>query len=172
MSKYESQCVDPALGNLLVEHASDRLRPPERARFEAHLATCSACSEQLAPMRRLVAAIGAPVDEDDLDSLSPPAGRNLLGGAPGLLAIAAVVAALLLGLAWQRARDVVVVREMRDLEARLTHVEQQNDEILRALGRDPAAAGKTEPVPEEKHATGAEPEAPLAPDVLAPPNPD
>jgi hypothetical protein len=172
MSKYEPRCVDPVMGDLLVEHASDRLGPPERARFEAHLETCAACSEQLAPMRRLLVAIGSPAgDEGDLASLSPSARRSLLGGAPALLAIAAVVAALLLGLAWQRARDVVVVREIRDLEARLTHLEAQNDEILRALGRSPAAASRADADPERVPEIDEAREPPIAADVLAPPNP-
>jgi len=51
------------------------------------------------------------------------------------VAVAAVVALLVLGLAWQRARDVAVVREMRDLDDRLTRLEQQGDEILRAVDR-------------------------------------
>jgi hypothetical protein len=171
MSKYEPRCVDPMMGDLLVEHASERLGAPERARFEAHLETCLACSEQLAPMRRLLAAIGSPSDDEgDLASLSPSAPRSLLGGAPALLAIAAVVAALLLGLAWQRARDVVVVREIRDLEARLTHLEEQNDEILRALGRSPEGVSKAKPVSEREPAIDLAPERPIAPDVLTPPN--
>jgi hypothetical protein len=137
MARYEPQCVDPALGELLVDHASGRLAPPERARFEAHLACCLACSDQLAPMHRLLQAIGSlSPDDADLPGDPPPRRPSLFGGAPALLAVAATVALLALGLAWQRARDVAVVHEIRDLEARLARLERQGDEILRAVDED------------------------------------
>lgn len=137
MAKYEPECVDPEVGELLVDHASGRLGPAERARFGAHLECCLACSEQLAPMRRLLRAIGT-LSPDDADALDlAPRRSSLFGGAAALIAVAAAVALLVVGLAWQRARDVAVVREMRDLEARLTRLEQQGDEILRAVDGAP-----------------------------------
>jgi len=133
--KYEPQCVDPLVGELLVDHARGTLAPVDRARFDAHLECCLACSDQLAPMKRLLDAIGS-LPPNDYDLLPIAARRtSLFGGASALVAVAAVVALLVLGLAWQRARDVAVVREMRDLDNRLTRLEQQGDEILRAVDR-------------------------------------
>jgi hypothetical protein len=140
VSKYEPECVDPEIGELLVDHASGRLGHAERARFAAHLECCLACSEQLAPMVRLMRAIGS-LSADDVVAADPaPQRPTLFGGAAGLVAVAAAVALLLVALVWQRARDVAVVREMRELEARLTRLERQGDEILRAVDGAPAAA--------------------------------
>jgi hypothetical protein len=134
MATYEPECVDPAVGELLVDHASGRLGATDRARFDAHLDCCLACREQLVPMERLLRAIGT-LSADDVDAADPAARRpSLFGGAPAIVAVAAAVALLVVALAWQRARDVAVVREMRDLEARLTRLEEQSDEILRAVG--------------------------------------
>jgi hypothetical protein len=134
MAKYEPQCVDPAVGELLVDHARKQLGPAERARFDAHLECCLACSEQLRPMRRLLQAIDSlgPTEADLLGDPGPKR-PSLFGGATALIAVAVAVALLIVGLTWQRARDVAVVREMRDLEARLVRLEQKGDEILRAV---------------------------------------
>ena len=141
MPKYEPQCVDPVVGELLVDHARGTLAPVDRARFVAHLECCLACSDQLVPMKRLLDAIGSlPANDDDLMPIAPPRRTSIFGGASALVAVAAAAALLVLGLAWQRARDVAVVHQMRDLDNRLTRLEQQGDEILRAVDRAPPPA--------------------------------
>ena len=46
------------LVELVTEYLEDRLSPPERARFEAHLAICSGCRTYLEQMRQTIRAIG------------------------------------------------------------------------------------------------------------------
>jgi Putative zinc-finger len=45
-------------GDILIAYLYDDLEPGERARFESHLPSCSACSEELAELRAVRAQLG------------------------------------------------------------------------------------------------------------------
>jgi anti-sigma factor RsiW len=58
---------------LVTDYLEDRLKPDERARFEAHLALCEGCRVYLEQVRQTVRALGRlPADQ-----LSPAALDNL-----------------------------------------------------------------------------------------------
>ena len=57
------------LVELVTEYLEDRLSPPDRARFEAHLASCEACRTYLEQFRSTINAIGRLPEEE----LSPEA---------------------------------------------------------------------------------------------------
>jgi anti-sigma factor RsiW len=62
------------LVELVTDYLEERLPAAERARFEAHLADCSACRTYLEQMRQTVQALGMLPE----DSLSPAARDALL----------------------------------------------------------------------------------------------
>lgn len=49
-------CVE--LVELVTDYLEGALSPPERERFERHLATCSGCTAYLAQMEATIAAVG------------------------------------------------------------------------------------------------------------------
>lgn len=55
------------LVELVTDYLEDRLSPPDRARFEAHLGDCEACRTYLEQFRQTIRALGRLPDE----SLSP-----------------------------------------------------------------------------------------------------
>lgn len=62
------------LVELITEYLEDRLTPPDRARFEAHLADCDACRTYMEQFRQTIGALGRLPEE----TLSPEARRTLL----------------------------------------------------------------------------------------------
>ena len=62
------------LVELVTDYLEDRLSPIDRARFEAHLATCDACRTYLDQYRQSVRMLGRLPEE----SLSPEARNALL----------------------------------------------------------------------------------------------
>ena len=67
------------LVELITEYLEDRLSPVDRARFEAHLATCEACRAFLEQFRQTIRALGRLPEE----SLSPEARSALLAAFRG-----------------------------------------------------------------------------------------
>jgi anti-sigma factor RsiW len=61
------------LVELITDYLEDSLSPAERARFDAHLATCQHCRAYLAQMRFTLTLLGA-LTEDSI----PPEGRDAL----------------------------------------------------------------------------------------------
>ncbi len=59
---------------LVTEYLEGTLPPPERARFEAHIALCPGCATYLEQMRQTVRATGTLAE----DSISEPALQDLL----------------------------------------------------------------------------------------------
>jgi anti-sigma factor RsiW len=47
------------LVELVTDYLEDALEPAERARFEAHIATCAGCAAYLAQMRTTLELVGA-----------------------------------------------------------------------------------------------------------------
>lgn len=62
------------LVELVTDYLEDRLSPPDRTRFEAHLAACEACRTYLEQFRQTVRTLGRLPEE----SLSPEARNALL----------------------------------------------------------------------------------------------
>ena len=62
------------LVEVITDYLEDRLSPVDRARFEAHLAECEACSTYLEQFRQTIRALGRLPEE----SLSPEARNALL----------------------------------------------------------------------------------------------
>ena len=62
------------LVELVTEYLEDTLPPAERARFEAHIATCRHCRLYLEQMRQTVRTLG----HLSVDSISPTAQQELL----------------------------------------------------------------------------------------------
>ena len=62
------------LVELVTDYLEDALLPAERARFEAHLATCDGCTHYLEQMRLTIAAVGHLTEE----SIEPSARVELL----------------------------------------------------------------------------------------------
>jgi anti-sigma factor RsiW len=67
------------LVELVTDYLEDRLSPLDRARFEAHLATCEACRTYLDQFRQTVRTLGRLPEE----SLSPDARNALLAAFRG-----------------------------------------------------------------------------------------
>jgi anti-sigma factor RsiW len=67
------------LVELITDYLENRLPPRDRARFEAHLAECEACSTYLDQFRRTIRALGRLPEE----SLSPDAKAALLAAFRG-----------------------------------------------------------------------------------------
>jgi anti-sigma factor RsiW len=70
---------DPGLScqemvELVTDYLEDALPPPERARFEAHIAVCEGCTMYLRQMREMLDVMG----ELTTDSISPQAETDLL----------------------------------------------------------------------------------------------
>jgi anti-sigma factor RsiW len=70
---------DPGLScqemvELVTDYLEDALPPPERARFEAHIAVCEGCTMYLRQMREMLDVLG----ELTTDSISPKAETDLL----------------------------------------------------------------------------------------------
>jgi anti-sigma factor RsiW len=70
---------DPALScqelvELVTDYFEDALSPVERARFDAHIAGCDACTMYLRQMRDMLDLLGDLTS----DSISPQAERELL----------------------------------------------------------------------------------------------
>jgi anti-sigma factor RsiW len=70
---------DPGLScremvELVTDYLEDALPPPERARFEAHIAVCEGCTMYLRQMREMLDVLG----ELTTDSISPQAETDLL----------------------------------------------------------------------------------------------
>jgi anti-sigma factor RsiW len=59
---------------LVTDYLEDALPPPERARFEAHIAVCEGCTMYLRQMREMLDVMG----ELTTDSISPQAETDLL----------------------------------------------------------------------------------------------
>ena len=51
------------LVELITEYLADRLSPPDRARFEAHLADCEACRRYLEQFRQTIRVLGRLPEE-------------------------------------------------------------------------------------------------------------
>jgi anti-sigma factor RsiW len=51
------------LVTLITDYLDDRLPPPDRARFEAHLADCEACGTYLDQFRQTIRALGRLPEE-------------------------------------------------------------------------------------------------------------
>jgi anti-sigma factor RsiW len=62
------------LVELITEYLEGTLPPPERARFEAHLAGCRGCRAYLQQMRQTIRTLGALTEE----SISEEGKRKLL----------------------------------------------------------------------------------------------
>ena len=62
------------LVELVTDYLEDRLSPPDRARFEAHLADCDACRTYLEQFRQTIRVLGRLPEE----SLSQEARSTLL----------------------------------------------------------------------------------------------
>lgn len=67
------------LVELVTDYLEDRLTPIDRARFEAHLATCDACRTYLDQFRQTVRTLGRLPEE----SLPPEARKALLAAFRG-----------------------------------------------------------------------------------------
>ena len=67
------------LVELVTDYLEDRLSPPDRVRFEAHLAECEACRTYLEQFRQTIRAVGRLPEE----SLSPEARDALLAAFRG-----------------------------------------------------------------------------------------
>jgi anti-sigma factor RsiW len=63
------------LVELVTDYIEETLPPSERARFEAHLATCDGCDRYLAQMGATIRSVGALHETD----VSPEAEEKLLG---------------------------------------------------------------------------------------------
>jgi anti-sigma factor RsiW len=62
------------LVELVTDYLEGRLPPPDRLRFEAHLAVCSGCRTYLEQMRQTIRALGQLAEE----SIEPQAKQRLL----------------------------------------------------------------------------------------------
>lgn len=67
------------LVELITEYIEDRLSPPDRARFEAHVADCDACRRYLEQFRQTIGALGRLPEE----SLSSDARKALIAAFRG-----------------------------------------------------------------------------------------
>jgi anti-sigma factor RsiW len=67
------------LVELVTDYVEERLSPPDRIRFEAHLAQCKACSTYLEQYRQTIRALGRLPEE----SLSTEAREALLAAFRG-----------------------------------------------------------------------------------------
>ena len=105
--------MEPSIHDLTAAYALDALDPAEQDRYEAHLATCSACQEELASFWEVAGALahgaGGPAPapalreriraqaRNERPNVVPLRRRFALPAASGIAAVAAV-AALALGL--------------------------------------------------------------------------
>ena len=140
----------PDVHGLTAAYALDGLPPDERARFERHLPGCAACTDEVAGFRetasRLAAAVAteppATLRDQVLDEVArtPQLGRidaaarvlrsRWLAVAGGAVAAAAIVAAVLFGIAAGHSQD------------RLDGMRHQQREIAAVLGSRDATVHK------------------------------
>jgi anti-sigma factor RsiW len=72
--RYADDLSCQELVELATEYLEDALPPPERARFEQHLAACPGCQTYLEQMRQTIRLLGRVTEE----SLEPYARDQLL----------------------------------------------------------------------------------------------
>jgi anti-sigma factor RsiW len=59
MSSHAPELTCQQLVELVTDYLEDALPPPDRARFEAHVAGCPGCDAYLAQMRTTLSLVGA-----------------------------------------------------------------------------------------------------------------
>lgn len=62
MSSHAPELTCQQLVELVTDYFEDALPPPDRARFEAHLADCPGCDAYLGQMRTTLEVVGATAE--------------------------------------------------------------------------------------------------------------
>lgn len=125
------ECIDPVLGALLPLDAAGVLDGDDAERVAAHVEACAACAENARAMRALESMRPEELEGTRLAPLARR--RSLLPSPASLVAAASVVVAFAFLVAWQRARDVVLVSEVRLLRAEVARLEARSEALLAAL---------------------------------------
>ncbi|HZR81759.1 MAG TPA: hypothetical protein VFD92_11725 [Candidatus Binatia bacterium] len=125
-------CIDPVVGERLALLSAGLVDGAEAKLLTAHVAACHACADDARVLDALVSAARSLPDEaaepavvahDDGGGARRSA--TLLGRPSTIVAVAGFVAAIALVVGWQRARDGVLVAEIRALRAQIAQVEHE-----------------------------------------------
>jgi anti-sigma factor RsiW len=151
----EYACIDRRIGDELPLLHAGLLDAERAAVVEAHVGACHACEgirEGLRAVAEVVDVLAAEEREHaapDGDGLARGR-RSLAPPLPAVVAIAGAVTALVLVVAWQRARDAALVAEIRGLRAEIGRVERGAASavarIAQEAGGQPMIAGDGQPV--------------------------
>jgi DNA-directed RNA polymerase specialized sigma24 family protein len=146
-SRRGFRCIDPRLEGGAALRCAGLLDAGEVRGHGAHVAACHACEQAEREFARLSHALAGLGPEGDaraswraqLDDRRHAGRRSLLPPPAVLIAAAGVVVALVVTVAWQRARDAAVVQELRALRAQVGQLREENRRLLEpGKGREDA----------------------------------
>jgi hypothetical protein len=137
-SRRGYRCIDPRLEGGTALRCAGLLDPGLVRGHGAHVAACHACEEAEGEFSRVSHALAGLGPEGDaraswraqLDDRRHAGRKSLLPPTAVLIAVVGVVIALVVSVAWQRARDAAVVQELRALRAQVSQLREENRRLL------------------------------------------